>query len=142
MQESLLLFQPILRAGSANIEKVFQLILDTAWSNNCAPEDMPQKLYIISDMQFDMATTTDAWYTRPYNRRKPEPFMAQMKKRFELAGYNMPTIVYWNDGTKTVVKCQDSDVYDTEKGLAMAISKKAVGNKGNFNNIFKEWVKN
>ena len=83
-------------AGSTNLEKVFQLILDTAWRNNCAPEDMPQKLYIISDMQFDMATTIDAWYTRPCDRRKPEPFMAQMKKRFESAGYHMPTIVYWN----------------------------------------------
>lgn len=51
------------------------------------------------------------------------------------------TIVYWNDGTKTVVKCQDGDIYDAEKGLAMAISKKALGNKGNFNDIFKEWVK-
>lgn len=53
---------------------------------------------------------------------------------------NPATIVLWSDGTKTVVKCQEGDVYDPEKGLAMAISKKALGNKGNFNNVFKKWL--
>lgn len=50
------------------------------------------------------------------------------------------TIVYWTDGTRTVVKCQDGDIYDPEKGLAMAISKKALGNKGNYCNVFKQWL--
>ena len=55
--------------------------------------------------------------------------------------FNYPaTIVLWSDGSKTVVKCQDGDVYDPEKGLAMAISKKALGNKGNYCNEFKKWL--
>lgn len=55
--------------------------------------------------------------------------------------FNDPaTIVLWSDGTKTAVKCQDGDVFDPEKGLAMAISKKALGNKGNFNEVFKKWL--
>ena len=38
--------------------------------------------------------------------------------------FNDPaTIVFWNDGTKTVVKCGKNDTFDPEKGLAMAISK-------------------
>ena len=49
------------------------------------------------------------------------------------------TIVFWNDGTKTVVKCEN-EVYDPEKGLAMAISKRALGNKGNYFETFKKWV--
>lgn len=49
------------------------------------------------------------------------------------------TIVFWNDGTKTVVKC-DNEVYDPEKGLAMAIAKRALGNKGNYFETFKKWV--
>lgn len=54
--------------------------------------------------------------------------------------FNPPaTVVLWEDGTKTVVKVQDGDVFDPEKGLAMAISKKALGNKGNFNEVFKKW---
>lgn len=48
--------------------------------------------------------------------------------------FNDPaTIVYWKDGTKTVVKCQNGDVFDPEKGFAMAFLKKCWGNKGNFN---------
>lgn len=55
--------------------------------------------------------------------------------------HNVPaTIVFWNDNTKTVVKCQEGDVYDPEKGLAMAISKKALGNKGNYCEVFKKWL--
>ena len=55
--------------------------------------------------------------------------------------FNDPaTIVYWKDGTKTVVKCQDDDKFDKEKGLAMAIVKKLFGNKGNYNKIFKKYI--
>lgn len=54
--------------------------------------------------------------------------------------HNPATIVYWKDGTKTVVKCQDGDTYDKELGLAMCCSKKLFGNKGNFNNIFKKFI--
>lgn len=55
--------------------------------------------------------------------------------------FNDPaTIVFWADGTKTVVKCQDDDIFDPEKGLAMAITKKALGNKGNYCNELKKWL--
>lgn len=49
------------------------------------------------------------------------------------------TIVFWEDGTKTVVKCKN-EKFDPEKGLAMAFSKKMLGNKGNYYNIFKKWL--
>ena len=55
--------------------------------------------------------------------------------------FNDPvTVVMWDDGTKTVVKCQDGDVYSEETGLSLCITKKALGNMGNFNNIFRKWV--
>lgn len=74
---------------------------------------------------------------------------------------NPATIVYWTDGTKTVVNCMDnveakmktrdgkkiivnkprkSDSYSKEIGLAMAIAKKWAGNQGNYNNIFRKFV--
>ena len=58
--------------------------------------------------------------------------------------FNDPaTIVYWKDGTKTIVKCQKEtgDSFSKETGLVMAIAKKALGNKGNFNDILKKWIK-
>lgn len=55
--------------------------------------------------------------------------------------FNDPaTIILWSDETKTVVKCGENDIYDPEKGLAMAIAKKALGNKGNYYNEFKKWL--
>ena len=54
---------------------------------------------------------------------------------------NPATVVIWADGTKTVVKCQEGDTYNEELGLAMCISKKFFGNKGNFNEVFKKWIK-
>lgn len=53
---------------------------------------------------------------------------------------NPATIVYWDDGTKTVVKCQDGDTYSQETGLAMAIAKKVFGNNSSYNEVFKQWV--
>jgi hypothetical protein len=55
--------------------------------------------------------------------------------------FNDPaTIVLWKDGTKTVVKATEEE-YDPEKGLAMAIAKKRYGNKWDYYNIFKHWLK-
>lgn len=53
---------------------------------------------------------------------------------------NPATIVFWDDNTKTVVKCSEHDDFDWEKGLAMAISKKFFGNEGNYYNNFKKWA--
>lgn len=56
--------------------------------------------------------------------------------------FNDPaTIVFWKDGTKTVVKAQDGEEYDPEKGLAMAISKKAMGNTRDYYLTFKKYLK-
>lgn len=55
--------------------------------------------------------------------------------------FNGPaTIVMWKDGTKTVVQCRGDDVYDPEKGLAMAISKKVFGNNYSYYKTFKKWL--
>lgn len=61
--------------------------------------------------------------------------------------FNDPaTIVFWTDGTKTVVKTQDNEmgdheIFDPEKGLAMAIAKKALGNKREYYHTFLHWLK-
>ena len=74
---------------------------------------------------------------------------------------NPATIVFWDDGTKTVVYCQDNvkkvkktvdgvetevlkpqkaDTYSAEVGLAMALVKKHYGNGSNYNNIFRKFI--
>lgn len=54
--------------------------------------------------------------------------------------FNPPaTIVFWDDDTKTVVKCREGDRFDKETGLAMAVIKKL--SDGKHHKIFKRWCK-
>ena len=53
--------------------------------------------------------------------------------------FNDPaTIVLWANGRKTVVKTQKGEKFDPEKGLAMALVKYFLGNKGSYYEVFKE----
>ena len=55
--------------------------------------------------------------------------------------FNGPaTIVFWKDGTKTVVKAEN-EAFDPEKGIAMAYLKKFLGNQGNYFNTIKKAIK-
>ena len=68
---------------------------------------------------------------------------SEKKPSFEIkkVHFNDPaTVVIWADGTKTVVKCGEEDIYDPQTGLLMCIAKKAFGNKGRFNDILRVWM--
>lgn len=55
--------------------------------------------------------------------------------------FNDPaTIVFWEDGTKTIVKCQKGEKFDPEKGLAIAISKRCLGNSYCWHKRFMRWL--
>lgn len=51
---------------------------------------------------------------------------------------NPATIVYWEDGSKTVVKCGSGDMYDCEKGFAMCVLKRLYGD--DFHRLLKTHV--
>ena len=89
--------------------------------------------------QIEKAQTkvTKAFYEKLYEAfNLPSPQVEIKKVIFN----NPATIVFWSDGKKTVVKCAESEVFDEEKGLAMAISKRVLGNKGDYYNEFKKWL--
>ena len=85
----------------------------------------------------DCMTTLKAYHDMAYGYPKPND-------RIEKVIFNNPaTIVLWADGTKTVIKCDKEDEFDSEKGLAMAIAKKYLGtNKSgsNYYDVFEKWV--
>ncbi len=71
------------------------------------------------------------------------PSIASIDCRCEIQKviFNDPaTIVIWKDGSKTVTKCCEHDIYDPEKGLAMCFAKRLLGNKGNYYNVFAKWL--
>ena len=51
------------------------------------------------------------------------------------------TIVFWSDGTKTVVKCRKGDKFDPEKGIAMACAKKLLGNEDCYHREIAKYTK-
>ena len=68
--------------------------------------------------------------------------LVQMFNKSEIKDviFNNPaTIVFWADGTKTVVKAENEE-FDPEKGLAMAIAKRALGGKHDYYDVFKKYV--
>ena len=83
--------------------------------------------------------------TMPPRNIKPYEIYFAIPKYLEIEKviYNNPaTIIFWNDNTKTVVQCQPSDKYDPEKGLVMAIAKKALGNTSRkLNDVLHKWEK-
>uniref|UniRef100_A0A7S1EUB9 TROVE domain-containing protein n=1 Tax=Timspurckia oligopyrenoides TaxID=708627 RepID=A0A7S1EUB9_9RHOD len=76
---------------STNLEAAFDLILKKAVDHRAAQSEMPKRLMIISDMQFNQATSG----------RDTSFKMAQ--KKYRQAGYDFPQVVYWNvNGTKSL----------------------------------------
>lgn len=88
-----------------------------------------------ADPEYVIPTTLDEAHNYRMHDAVNSSRMAIKKVIFN----NPATIVFWSDGSKTVVKSHLDD-YDPEKGLAMAIAKKAFGNEGNYYNVFKKWL--
>lgn len=83
----------------------------------------------------DLMVTKPVW--KAEKNPDPHEFIREIKNVY----FNDPaTVVIWNDGTKTIVRCSENDFYDPEKGLAMAIVKKVYGNDNSFHKIFKKWL--
>lgn len=78
------------------------------------------------------------YFRKLFNIKPRESTLPSIKNVY----FNPPaTVVLWDDGTKTVVKCQDGDTYSKETGLALCMAKKAMGNSSRqFNDIFHKWI--
>ena len=72
---------------NTNIEKTYRLILDTAVKHNLPQSELPEKLYIISDMQFDEGSVNNDLSV-----------FRQMQQEYEKNGYKLPNIIFWKVG--------------------------------------------
>ena len=86
---------------NTDIEKTFDMLLDTAIRNGCSQEDLPQNIIVISDMEFDRARgygRTYDWATRTYkvNNATPETLMEGIARKWRENGYQMPHLIFWN----------------------------------------------
>jgi len=90
--------------ANTNIQKVFELILNAAKLNKVAQNELPRRLYIVSDMEFDCCTK-DASLTN----------FEYAKKIFEEAGYILPEVVFWNVASRN----RQQPVTQNEQGVAL-----------------------
>lgn len=103
-----------------------------------APKELRQKVAEYCDN--DVLATEAAFNKLFGTGLTASPYQKAMSKIKNVIFNDPATIVFWSDGTKTVVKCGKDDTFDPEKGLAMAISKYFFDNAGYFNDVFKKWI--
>ena len=73
------------------------------------------------------------------NKKTKNELYRSNKKLIKRVIFNEPyTIVIWANGEKTIVKAQDGEPYDKEKGLAMCFAKYVLGNTCRYFDFFKE----
>jgi hypothetical protein len=79
---------------STNLTATFDLLLNQAVTHNIPLEEMPTKILILSDMEFDAAIEKNRW-GKSDNEWNPTA-MEMVKTKYEESGYEMPAIVFWN----------------------------------------------
>lgn len=90
--------------ANTNIQKVFELILDAAKNNSVPQSEMPTKLYIISDMEFDCCAKDSSLSN-----------FEHAKKIYREAGYVLPDVVFWNVASRS----RQQPVTKNEQGVAL-----------------------
>lgn len=90
--------------ANTNLEAVFDLILNSAVKNNVSASELPAKLIIISDMEFDRCVS---------NARSTN--FKNAKAKFEAHGYNLPDIVFWNVASRN----RQQPITKNERGVAL-----------------------
>lgn len=76
---------------NTDIYKVFKLVLDVAVKNQYVQEELPKNIVILSDMEFDDATTT----------RDHKTLFETIQAEYLLHGYDLPRLVFWNVCSRT-----------------------------------------
>ncbi len=81
---------------STDLEATFKLILDQATKHKLSQDKMPNKILILSDMEFNAAVSSGGYSTR-FKATSWNPTAQQMiEQMYADAGYKVPQIVYWN----------------------------------------------
>ncbi len=82
---------------NTDLQKVFRLILDQAKKNNVPESEMPTKILILSDMEFDQATSSQSgWYGNKEVSDWNPTAQEMISTMYKEAGYELPSIIYWN----------------------------------------------
>ena len=90
--------------ANTNLEAVFDLILQAAAENHVPQAEMPAKLYIISDMEFDHCVKNSSMTN-----------FENAKASYAAAGYKLPDLVFWNVDSRH----EQQPVKENDRGVAL-----------------------
>lgn len=85
--------------NSTDFEGVMLYLLNLAVQSNISPDEMPEYLLIISDMQFNTLSRTYDMDLNPNSAKSSNikiPMMEHIRKLYAETPYEMPTMIYWN----------------------------------------------
>lgn len=86
---------------NTDINKAFKLVLKTGIDFKVPQKDMPEAIYIISDMEFDSATDPlNNYYYQRHGIELEKTNFELIEKMYNEAGYEMPILVFWNVNAK------------------------------------------
>lgn len=97
--------------SNTNIEAVFDLILRTAVVNHLSQNEMPERILIVSDMEFDAARG----YYGGRGTRNDDTLFANIASKYARAGYKLPRLVFWNVNSRTGT----FPIQENENGVAL-----------------------
>ena len=120
---------------NTNLKAVFDLLLDIAKKPGVKPEDIPQSLIIISDMEIDSATSNRGGYYSGANYHKPS-YMSDMefiRKQWEDAGFKMPHLIYWNVNARNDTILDKGDNITCVSGLSASTFEMILSGKTGIN---------
>lgn len=111
---------------NTNVEKTFDLILDTAVLHGMKQKDLPRTVLIVSDMEFDRAVD-DARYGHHVSANLFET----IRRKFADKGYKMPQLVFWNVNSRTnAIPLKENDCgVILMSGYSVALCKMALSNE-------------
>ena len=87
---------------NTNLQAVFDMLLRTAKNRHVKVEDMPSRIYIFSDMEFDGCVTFDTRQRRWSYGETVESIdevnsdLEKIKKQWKAEGYDLPQVIFWN----------------------------------------------
>ena len=89
---------------NTNIEATMDLLLKTAIQNNCSQDEIPSRVYIFSDMDFDTCAAIgpaavsryDNGGMRRLNSSQANTYFETLKAKWASHGYTLPNIIFWN----------------------------------------------
>lgn len=132
--------------GSTNIQAVFDLLLETAMRRGVKKEDMPKRLYIFSDMEFNQCVSFDErsvsrWETKIVRSLdEANSDLEKIRIQWMQAGYELPEVIFWNLDARENHIPAIGDGFSYVSGFSPVMVEQVLGGKTGYDLMIEKLV--